>query len=374
MEKTDPNKPAKVFFADLRANTRRNLFDKLNGLLKAAGLATRFRRGHLVAIKLHFGEKGNAAFIPPVFVRAVVDRVKETGAEPFLTDTNTLYVGARTNSASHLRTAVENGFAYAVVGAPIIIADGLRGENAVKIKINGAHFDQAAVASEIAHADGLVVLTHFKCHEMTGFGGALKNIGMGCAAREGKLAQHSNCAPVVDPEGCTACGECALHCPADAIDIGASAVIRDAVCIGCGHCIAACPEAAINVRWDETTSGLQEKMVDYAGAALKGKEGRCVYVNFIQRVSPECDCYGHNDAPIVPDIGILASTDPVAIDQASADLVNAAQGFADSALASGHAPGEDKFRGVHPAVDWNVQLDCAQKLGLGTRRYLLETI
>ncbi|MBI5886874.1 MAG: DUF362 domain-containing protein [Deltaproteobacteria bacterium] len=372
MTKTNPT--ATVFFTDLRASTQRNLFDKLGSLLDAAGLATRFKRGHLVAIKLHFGEKGNAAFIPPVFVRTVVDRLKQTGAEPFLTDTNTLYVGARTNSASHLRTAVENGFAYAVVGAPIIIADGLRGENAVKIKIDGARFDHAFVASEIAHADGLVVLTHFKCHEMTGFGGALKNIGMGCAGREGKLAQHSNCAPVVDPKGCVACGECALHCPADAIDIGAVAVINDDLCIGCGHCIAACPEAAINVRWDETTSGLQEKMVDYAGAALKGKEGRCVYVNFIQRVSPECDCYGHNDAPIVPDIGILASTDPVAIDQASADLVNAAQGFTASALASGHEPGKDKFRGVHPAVDWNVQLDCAQAAGLGTRRYLLKTV
>ena len=365
---------AKVYFADLRADTRRNLFDKLDGLLDEVGISERFKRGHLVAIKLHFGEKGNAAFISPIFVRAVVDRIKETGAEPFITDTNTLYVGSRANSASHLRTAIENGFAYAVVNAPLIIADGLRGEAGVKVKIGGKRFNEAAIASEIAHADCLVVMTHFKCHEMTGFGGALKNIGMGCAAREGKLAQHSNCAPVVDPKGCTACGECSLHCPADAIEIGAAAVINDKLCIGCGHCIAACPEGTINVRWDETTSGLQEKMIEYASAAVKGKEGRCVYISFIQRVSPACDCYGHNDSPIVPDIGILASVDPVAIDQACADLVNAAQGFANTALGSGHEPGGDKFRGVHPSVDWNVQLDCAQRMGLGTRRYTLETI
>lgn len=365
---------AKVYFADLRADTRRNLFDKLDGLLDAVGLSERFKRGHLVAIKLHFGEKGNAAFISPVFVRAVVDRIKETDAEPFITDTNTLYVGSRANSASHLRTAIENGFAYAVVNAPLIIADGLRGEAGVRVKTGGPRFSEVVIASEIAHADGLVVMTHFKCHEMTGFGGALKNIGMGCAAREGKLAQHSNCAPKVDPSGCTACGECGLHCPADAIEIGAVAVINEKLCIGCGHCIAACPEATIDVRWDETTSGLQEKMVEYASAAVRGKEGRCVYISFIQRVSPACDCYGHNDAPIVPDIGILASVDPVAIDQACADLVNAAQGFSDTALTSGHEPGGDKFRGVHPSVDWSVQLDCAQNAGLGTRQYILEKI
>lgn len=370
---SEPSK-AKVYFADLRADTRRNLFDKLDGLLDAVGISERFKRGHLVAIKVHFGERGNAAFISPVFVRAVVDKIKKTHAEPFLTDTNTLYIGSRANSASHLRTAIENGFAYAVVNAPIIIADGLRGEGAVKIKTGGPRFSETAIASEIANADGLVVMTHFKCHEMTGFGGALKNIGMGCASREGKLAQHSNCAPVVDPSGCTACGECSLHCPADAIEIGAVAVINDKLCIGCGHCIAACPETTINVRWDETTSGLQEKMVEYAGAAVKGKEGRCVYISFIQRVSPACDCYGHNDAPIVPDIGILASVDPVAIDQAAVDLVNAAQGLANTALTSGHEPGGDKFRGVHPAVDWNVQLNCAQAAGLGVRRYTLETI
>ncbi|MBI5561450.1 MAG: DUF362 domain-containing protein [Deltaproteobacteria bacterium] len=369
-----PPSKAKVYFAGLRADSRRNLFDKLDGLLEAVSLADRFKKGHLVAVKLHFGETGNAAFIPPVFVRRVVERIKAAGANPFLTDTNTLYVGTRGNSVSHLKTAIENGFAYAVAGAPVIIADGLRGEGVTRVKINGRHFKEASIASEIANADGLVVLTHFKCHEMSGFGGALKNVGMGCAARAGKLAQHSNCAPVVDPAGCTACGECSLHCPADAIDVGAAAVINANLCIGCGHCIAACPESTIDVRWDETAGRLQEKMVDYACAALKGKEGRAVYVSFVRDVSPACDCYGHNDAPIVPDAGILASTDPVAIDQACADIVNAETGFKNTALASGHEPGGDKFRGVHPAVDWGVQLDAAEAAGIGVRRYALEKI
>jgi uncharacterized Fe-S center protein len=174
---------------------------------------------------------------------------------------------------------------------------------------------------------------------------------------------------VVEPEGCDGCGECALACPADAIDVGAVAVINDTLCIGCGHCIAACPPGTIKVQWNETTANLQEKMCEHVAGAVKGKEGRCVYVTFIRDVSPACDCYGHTDAPIVPDLGILASTDPVAIDQAAADLVNGARGFEGTALASGHEPGGDKFRGVYPEVDWTVQLECAERLGLGRRDY-----
>lgn len=368
------NELATVFFADIRADTRLNLYDKVDMLLASVGLLGRFRKGHLVAVKLHFGEKGNTAYIRPPFVRRVVERVRETGAEPFLTDTNTLYVGGRTNSVSHLRTAVENGFAYPVVNAPIIIADGLRGEAGQSVRVDGRHFKEVSIAREVASADGLVVLTHFKCHEMSGFGGAIKNIGMGCAASKGKLAQHSNCAPVVDPAGCTACGDCVLICPADAIEIGAAAVINDVVCIGCGHCIAACPEGAIKVQWNESTSRMQEKMAEHARGALEGKETMSVFLNFITDVSPACDCYGHADVPIVPNVGILASTDPVAIDQASADLVNGQEGYKDSALKYGHTRGGDKFRGVYPEIDWQVQLDTASSLGLGTRRYRLEKV
>jgi len=369
--KSMTTKKSTLWFADLRTDTRVNLLGKLDTLLERTDLSGRFSRGHLVGVKLHFGESGNTAFIPPVFVRRVVERLKETGAEPFLTDTNTLYTGTRSNSVSHTRTAIENGFDYAVVGAPIIIADGLRGAEGVRVGVGGKHFKEVSIAREIVSASGLVVLTHFKCHEMTGFGGALKNVGMGCASREGKLAQHSNCAPVVEAEGCTACGECALVCPADAIEIGAVAVIDDAACIGCGHCIGACPESTIKVEWNETTTGLQEKMIEHVKGALSGKEGMCVYVSFITHVSPACDCYGHSDAPIVADIGILSSTDPVAIDAACADLVNAAPGFEGTALGSGLEAGGDKFRGVYPDVDWTVQLCEAESAGLGSRAYTL---
>lgn len=374
MANKDGNKKSKVFFTDLRASVRRNLFDKLDDLLDAVALKERFGKGNLVAVKMHFGEKGNTSFIKPVFARRVVDRIKETGALPFLTDTNTLYVGTRGNAVSHMQTAVENGFAYAVVNAPLVIADGLRGEDSVKVKVDGRHFKEAFVAHAVANASGIVALTHFKCHELTGFGGAIKNIGMGCASREGKLSQHSGSAPVVYADGCVACGECALVCPAGAIDIGKVAVIRDNLCIGCGHCIAACPEGAIHVRWDETSARLQEKMAEYAKGALAGKEAKSIFVNFLTAISPACDCYGHNDAPIAPDIGILASTDPVAIDQASVDLVNAGAGYKDSALKSGYEKGGDKFRGVYPDVDWEVQLDAAERLGLGNRRYALKKL
>lgn len=361
-----------VYLVDLRANNRRSLLDKVDSLIGRLDIKKRFSKGQLIAVKLHFGEKGNTSYIRPNFVRRVVERIRETGAKPFLTDANTLYVGQRGESVSHLITAIENGFDFAVVGAPLIIADGLRGESAITVNISGAHFQEVSIGSEFSTADGTVVLTHFKCHEMTGFGGAIKNVGMGCASREGKLAQHSNVAPVVDQSNCIGCETCCKWCPAGAIIIkGKKALIDAKVCIGCGKCIIVCPEKTIHIQWDETTGRLQEKMAEYAAGALKSKQGRAVFMNFITQVSPSCDCYGHTDAPVVPDIGILASDDPVAIDQASADLVNMQEGFKSSALVNGHEPGGDKFRGVHPDVDWETQLAHAEKMGIGKREYEL---
>ncbi len=362
---------ARVYFVDARADARENLLDKLSRLVEEVGMPSMFKRRELVAVKLHFGEYGNTSYINPVFVERVCHYIKESGALPFLTDTNTLYVGTRTNSVSHLETAIKNGFSYATTRTPIIIADGLRGESKEYIPVEGNYYDKVSIAREIVSADGLVVLTHFKCHELTGIGGALKNVGMGCATREGKLSQHSSSAPVVEPDGCTGCGVCVEACPVDAIDLGEKAFIREKDCIGCAHCVAVCPEGTIKIEWNERAEDVQKKMVEHVMGALKGKEGKVVFVNFLLHISPVCDCYGFTDKAIVPDVGILASHDPVAIDTASAELVCAEQGLTGTALKEGFPKGEDKFRGVHPRIDWTVQLDYAEKMGLGKRAYEL---
>jgi uncharacterized protein len=362
---------SQVFYSDLRTNPRRNLLDKIEELLQHSGAPVRVKRGDLVAVKLHFGEKGNTSFIRPVFVRRIVDVLKALGAKPFLTDANTLYVGSRGEAVSHLETAIQNGFDYAVVGAPLIVADGLRGSTSVRVDIGGKHLTQAVLAAEIAHADAIVGIAHFKGHELSGFGGALKNLGMGCAAREGKLVQHSTVAPKVKKKLCVVCGECVRWCAQGAISVGEAALIDSDRCVGCGECILTCPEGAIQIRWNEGPQAMQEKMAEHALAVLKDKRDKSLFVNFATQISPACDCYGHTDAPIVGDVGILSSTDPVALDQACVDLINARQGNQGTALSANWGPGEDKFRGVYPEIDWSAQLRHAEHLGLGTRTYRL---
>jgi hypothetical protein len=364
-----------VYFADLRTGNTENLFAKIGRLLATTGLPTRLAPGDLVAVKLHFGERGNHAFIRPVFIRRIVEAVKASGALPFLTDSSTLYPGERKEAVSALTCAIENGFAYAVVGAPLIMADGLRGHTARKVPVDGELLQEVEIGAEIFEADALVAVSHFKCHELTGFGGALKNLGMGCSSRQGKLQQHSTVAPVVAKQECTGCALCLKACAHDAIAlVGSKARIDAGMCTGCGRCITACPHQAIQIQWNEASALVMRKMAEYALGALCGKEGKTLFVNFIQDVSPACDCYGHADAPVVADLGICAALDPVALDQACADLVNAAPGSPNSVLKSGFEPGGDKFRGVYPDIDWEVQLEHAEKIGLGTRQYQLVRI
>jgi len=364
--------PSKVFFSDLRATASRNIFAKLSRLLQEAGIDKKVRPGNLVAIKLDFGEEGTTGFIRPIFIRRIVDRIKELGGSPFLTDTNTLYKGSRSHSVSHIVTAIENGFAYSVVDAPIIIADGLRGSSSVKIRIDKEIFKLVDIGEEIVRADVLIGVAHFKGHELTGFGGTIKNIGMGCASRHGKLKQHSDLSPKIKKKNCNGCGECAAHCAEEAISIKEErAVIEPKKCIGCGECIIICPNSAINVRWSSDIPIIQKKMVEYAFGVLKEKNERALFINFLTHISPLCDCNRYTDAPIVPDIGIIASTDPVAIDQVSVDMVNQQTVLHGSSLKVNTRPGEDKFRGLYPDIDWGFQLDYAQKIGLGTRSYEL---
>jgi hypothetical protein len=364
-----------VFAMDLRTSLQENLYVKLDRLLDAAGFDEIVKERHLVAIKLHFGEKGNTGYIPPTHLRHLVNRVRRLGGKPFLTDTNTLYVGTRTNSIDHLTTAIENGFAYAVAGAPLIIADGLRGNSDASVAVNLPIYEEVYIGSDVLHADGLISAAHFKGHELSGFGGTIKNLGMGCASRRGKLAQHCEISPKFERKKCIGCGECVAHCPADAIELVKKKARKDAdKCIGCGECIAVCPEQAVSIPWDSDTARFQKKMVEYTAGVLQGKEERAFYLNFVTRVSPQCDCYGYSDYPLVKDIGILASRDPVAIDQAAVDLVNALPALAGCCLECNREPGEDKFRGVYPHIDWTIQLAYAEELGLGSRNYELTYI
>lgn len=361
-----------VYFADMRTSHKENLMDKISRLLTDAGIAGCIEKGDLVALKIHFGERGNHAFIRPIFVRRVVDDVRKYGGLPFLTDSSTLYPGERKEAVSALSCAVENGFAYAVVNAPLVMCDGLRGQTAVSVPIDGKILKNVSIATGIVEASGLVVLSHFKCHELTGFGGAIKNLGMGCSSREGKMLQHSTVAPRVAENFCNGCKACLKSCAHDAIIIvGGKARIDDARCVGCSRCITACLQKAIAIQWNEAAELVMKKMAEHALGAVAGKQGKTLYLNFITQVSPACDCYGFADAPIVNDIGICASTDPVALDQACADLVNSASGNRDTALKTGHEPGGDKFKGVYPDIDWEVQLDHAEKIGLGSRQYEL---
>jgi hypothetical protein len=361
-----------VYAIDLRAGLHENLHDKLERLLDAAGLAEAVGHGDLTAVKLHFGERGGHAYIRPTFVRRVVERIRALGGKPFLTDSSTLYPGQRKEAVSALTCAIENGFAYAVVNAPLLMCDGLRGHSARRVPIPGEILPMVEIGLEILEADTLVVLSHFKCHELTGFGGAIKNLGMGCSSRSGKLEQHSTVAPTVSEQHCTACRACLKSCAHEAIDFATGTAIIDAArCTGCGRCIPVCEPQAIRIQWNEQAPLVMQKMAEYALGAVSGKAGKLLFVNFVIQVSPSCDCYGHSDAAIVPDLGILAGTDPVALDQACADLVIQARGLPGTAMLHGHEPGGDKFRGVHPEIDWQVTLDHAEKLGLGQRAYHL---
>ncbi|MDO9123163.1 MAG: DUF362 domain-containing protein [Deltaproteobacteria bacterium] len=370
-----------VFFSDLRVETKKTLFDKLDTLLDRTDLQGKIKEKDLVAIKLHFGEKGNTAYVRPIFLRKVVDRVKEYKGKPFLTDTNTLYIGTRSEAVSHLTTAYQHGFTESAVNAPVLIADGLRGNSAVKVKIDKPIFKTVSIAHAIHMADVLIGVTHFKGHELSGFGGTLKNLGMGCASREGKLSQHSNISPKVKEKACKGCEGCLPWCPSEAISMISPEVeskgkhpvarIDSKKCIGCGECILTCPVGAIQIQWNESIPLFQKKMVEHAYGVTHKKKGKILYLNFLTQISPACDCYGFSDTAIVNDIGILASEDPVAIDQASVDLVNQEEGNRSSKLTKNWEPGRDKFRAIYPEVDWSIQLSYAEEIGLGTREYEL---
>ncbi|MFC1703811.1 DUF362 domain-containing protein [Candidatus Omnitrophota bacterium] len=332
---------------------------KLGRLLAKVKPFDSFKDGSLVAIKLHFGEEGNAGFVSPKHIGTLVNALYKKGGKAFLTDTNALYKGKRTNATEHLRLAYEHGFIPENVAAPVIIADGLKGDEYREVKLQRGALKIAYVASAIHKADALVVVSHFKGHIMTGFGGALKNLGMGCAARRGKLVQHGGVAPIVVQEKCIACQRCVEVCPVSAIAmVTEKAKIDPKICIGCASCIAVCPVAAIDLEWLKGAEVISKRVAEYASAAVDGKKETCVYINFATKITKECDCLAKDDPKICPDIGIFMSTDPVAIDQACVDAVN-------------KVSGKDLFREQHPGPDWQIQLSHAQEMGLGSCDYEL---
>ena len=369
---------SKVYFTDMHTDSEISLLDKLKNLLKAAGMDTIDFTDQFVAIKIHFGEAGNLAFLRPNFARTVVDFIKARGGKPFLTDCNTLYPGSRKNALEHLETAAMNGYTPQTVGCQVIIADGLRGfDEAVVPLIGTKYVKEAKIGRAIMDADIVISLSHFKGHEMAGFGGALKNLGMGGGSRAGKMEQHNSGKPDVDASLCRGCRRCARHCAQSAITYGADrkASIDHSKCVGCGRCIGACNFDAIENSNANSAADLCEKMAEYTLAVVKDRPN--FHINIVNQVSPYCDCYSCNDVPIIPDVGMFASFDPVALDQACADACNNAPAMKDSFLDAQMRAGcdrHDHFTNVFPDTDWRVTLRHAEEIGVGTTQYELVTV
>ena len=366
---------AKVYFSDFRALPGTSIQQKLTKLIKKAGIENIDFENKFVAIKIHFGEPGNLAYLRPNYAKTVVDMVKKLGGKPFLTDCNTLYVGQRKNALDHLEAAYENGFSPFSTGCHVIIGDGLKGTDDVEVPVEGGEYVKTAkIGRAIMDADIFISLNHFKGHEAAGFGGALKNIGMGCGSRAGKMEQHRSGKPSVDIDKCKKCHLCAKNCAHGAIsfDEEGKAHIDHDKCVGCGRCLGACNFDAIYNNNSHANELLNKKMAEYSKAVLDGRPN--FHINLVLDVSPYCDCHAENDVPILPDIGMFASFDPVALDQACADACNAQKPIPGSLLddkmhSKNFEDHHDHFKNTTPQSEWKSCLEHAEKIGLGTREY-----
>lgn len=363
---------SEVYFTDMRVPYGGpTLPEKLKKLIRKGGIANIDMKGKYVAIKMHFGEPGNIAYLRPHFARAVADVVKELGGRPFLVDCNTLYTGLRHNGLDHLDAAEINGFNTVTTGCHVVIGDGIKGTDEVIVPVKGGELvKNAHIGRAVADADVIISLAHFKGHEGAGFGGTLKNLGMGCGSITGKRDQHSGSKPQVDQTKCIGCHRCTTQCAHSAISfIDGKATIDHGKCVGCDRCMGVCPVKAIAIINGNANEILNKKIVEYAKAVVQDKPA--FYINIVMDVSPNCDCHPENDGMIIPDVGMFCSADPIAIDVACADMCNKQPVIANSALGESEHKLHDYFCDVHPETDWRVQITHGEKIGLGSSDYKL---
>lgn len=362
---------SKVYFTSMKTSFSENLPQKLERLMKTAGIGSIDFKNKYAAIKIHFGEPGNLAFLRPNYAAVVVKVVKELGGKAFLTDCNTLYVGGRKNALDHLDSAYTNGYSPFSTGCHVIIADGLKGTDEAYVPVEGGEYvKEAKIGQAVMDADIIISLNHFKGHECTGFGGALKNLGMGCGSRAGKMEMHSAGKPTVDQQLCVGCGSCVKICAHEGVTVtDKKAFIDHSKCVGCGRCIGVCPMDAVAAAQDESFEILNKKIAEYTWAVVHGRPN--FHINLVIDVSPYCDCHAENDVPIVPDVGMFASFDPVALDVACADAVNRQPVNPGSILAEREHCHHDHFTDVTPETNWRSCVEHAQKLGVGSCSYEL---
>ena len=358
-----PIDASRVLFIELPDDSnRRQRLVATETLVRAADLGRIIEPKHKVAIKLLVGERHNDTHVSADLVKPIVTLVKRRDALPFLTETSTLYKGRRSNAIDHIVQAFDHGFTYENIGAPFIMADGLSGNTEIEVPIPGIIFDKVTIAREIVFADALITVSHPTGHPGMGLGAALKNLGMGLSSRIGKLRQHSSVKPYVDDRACTFCRKCMQWCPVEAIvEKHEKAFIVTETCIGCGECLSVCNYDAIRYNWGVQSADLQKRVAEHALGVVQNKSQKCYFFNFLIDMTGGCDCEGSRQKRIMPDVGILASSDPVAIDQATLDL-------------TGRRHGESLAEKSEPRLNAAIQLEHAEKIGLGKRSYDLVVI
>ncbi len=366
---------AKVYFTDFRTEFHgTGRVYKLRRLMRAAGFESLDFKDKFAAIKMHFGETGNLAYLRPQYAKAVADYVRELGGNPFLTDCNTLYAGSRKNALEHLDTAASNGFNVLSAGCQILIGDGLKGSDDVPVPVpNGIRCRTARIGRAVMDADVIISLTHFKGHEAMGIGGTIKNIGMGCGSRAGKMDMHSDGKPAVDTSRCVGCGICMKQCAHNALlPVRGCMTVDLARCAGCGSCISVCPKDALFPAHGSGPELLTEKTTEYAAAVLNGRPQ--FHISLLCDIAPNCDCHGENDAAILPDIGMLAGFDPVALDMAACDLCNQTPRITGNTWLENRSVGNDVFNDAHPDTRWRTAIDHAVRIKFGNPDYELVKI